>query len=121
IIDQAIGESGQLRYHSPILQAAVHGLFTALDGWHAVATHLSRLPDETARRQAETSLGRVPPELRFALDSGAPHRWLVEPLGLRRTCEQAVHSLLSLPARTPSLRLLSVHTAKVLAGILDVL
>jgi uncharacterized membrane protein YccC len=120
-IDQAIGESGQLRYYSPVLQAAVHGLFTALDGWRGVATHLARLPDETARQQAETILGQVPPELRLALDSGAPHRWLVEPLGLRRTCEQAVHSLLSLPARTPSLRLLSDHTAKVLVGILDVL
>ena len=38
IIDEAIGESSQLRYHSPVLQAAVDGLFDALAGWRVVAT-----------------------------------------------------------------------------------
>src|SRR4029077_10184448 len=32
VIDEAIGESSQLRYHSPVLQRAVDGLFTALVG-----------------------------------------------------------------------------------------
>jgi hypothetical protein len=53
-IDQAIGESSQLRYHSPILQTAVHGLFEALDGWRSVATHLRRLP-----RKPSCAAGRV--------------------------------------------------------------
>ena len=46
MIDQALGESSHVRYHSPILQTAVDGLFRAMDGWRAVATHLSRLPDD---------------------------------------------------------------------------
>ena len=46
MIDQALGESSHVRYHSPTLQTAVHGLFRALDGWRGVATHLSRLPDD---------------------------------------------------------------------------
>jgi uncharacterized membrane protein YccC len=38
IIDQALGESSQVRYHSPTLQTAVYGLFRALGGWRGVAT-----------------------------------------------------------------------------------
>src|SRR6185436_16552628 len=41
--------------------------------------------------------------------------------GLLRVCEGAMRSLLALPAPTPSLRLLADQTAKLLAGILDVL
>ncbi len=39
VIDEAIGESSQLRYHSPVLQRAVDGLFAALAGWRTVAVH----------------------------------------------------------------------------------
>ncbi len=46
VIDEAIGESSQLRYHSPVLQTAVDGLFAALAGWRTVAVHLARLPDD---------------------------------------------------------------------------
>src|SRR5271165_4933805 len=63
-VDRAIGESSQLRYHSPVLQMAVEGLFTALDGWRAVAAHLSRSPDDTARLEAETVLKSLPRPLR---------------------------------------------------------
>src|SRR5712671_4545556 len=51
VIDQALGESSHMRYHSPNLQTAMYGLFRALDGWRGVAAHLGRLP-EAARRQA---------------------------------------------------------------------
>jgi Fusaric acid resistance protein family len=44
LIDQTIGESAQIRYHSPVLQSAVDGLFTALSEWRAVASHLRGLP-----------------------------------------------------------------------------
>lgn len=37
VIDQALGESARIRYHSPVLPAAVDGLFTALAGWRAIA------------------------------------------------------------------------------------
>jgi len=120
-IDQTIGESSQLRYHSPILQTAVHGLFMALDGWRVVATHLRRLPDDTARQGAETLLSSFPPELRSAPRLGVPKRWTADPLGLRRLCEEAISKLLALPASTPSLRLLADQTAKAAVGILHVL
>src|SRR5207244_8586593 len=48
---------------------------------------------------------------------GAPARWRDDPVGLRRICEAAVGRLISLPAATPSLRLLADQTAEVLAGI----
>src|ERR1700733_2211381 len=35
IIDQVLGESSHMRYHSPNLQTAMYGLFRALDGWRA--------------------------------------------------------------------------------------
>jgi uncharacterized membrane protein YccC len=121
IIDQALGESSQLRYHSPMLQTAVHGMFIAIVGWARTAIHLRQLPDDTARQGAETILRSFPPELRSAPHSGTPIRWTADPIGLRRLCEGAIWRLLALPAGTPSLRLLADQTAKALAGILYVL
>ena len=70
VIDEAIGESSQLRYHSPVLQTAVDGLFAALAGWRTVAAHLARLPDDRARDEAEAVLRSVPQELRSAPERG---------------------------------------------------
>ena len=120
-IDQAIGESSQLRYHSPILQTAVHGLFMALDGWRVVATHLRRMPDDMACQVAGTLLSSFPPELRSAPQFGVPIRWTADPLGLRSLCEGIIRKLLALPETTPSLRLLADQTAKAMGGILHVL
>src|SRR5208337_1299850 len=120
-VDRAIGESSQLRYHSPVLQMAVEGLFTALDGWRAVAAHLRRLPDDTARREAETILQSLSPPLRSASEPGAPIRWIADPVGLRGLCEEGKRTLLVLPAGTPSQRLLADQTAKMLAGLAHVL
>src|ERR1700676_1344238 len=64
MIDQALGESSHVRYHSPNLQTAVYGLFRALDGWRGVATHLSRLPENVRRQGANIILRSLPPELR---------------------------------------------------------
>jgi len=47
--------------------------------------------------------------------------WIADPLALHRVCEEAVRTLIVLPADTPSLRLLADETAKVLAGMLHVL
>jgi uncharacterized membrane protein YccC len=116
-VDLAIGESSQLRYHSPVLQRAVEGLFTALDGWRGVAAHLSRLPDGVAQQEAETVLCSLPPALRSAAEPGASTRWMADPVGLRRICEEGKRALLVLPAGTPSQRLLADQTAKLLAGI----
>jgi hypothetical protein len=118
VVDQAIGESSELRYHSPILHAAIDGLFAALGGWWRVAAHLRRLPDEAARVGAETVLRTFPPELQSVLAAGAPTRWMAAPMELRCLSEEAMRTLLTLPADTPSLRLLADQTAKLLAGIL---
>jgi uncharacterized membrane protein YccC len=120
MIDQALGESSDVRAHSPILQNAVHGLFRALDGWRAVATHLSRSPSGIDR-QAETILRGLPPELRSAQEPSSPARLMADPLALHRACQVAVRTLLALPVGTPSLRLLADETAKVIAGILHAL
>ncbi len=116
VIDQAKGESSQIRYHSPALQRAVDGLFAAQCGWRTVAVLLARLPDDEARQEADAVLRRVPQELRSA-EHGVPAGWMADPVRQRRACEMAVRTLTTLPAGTPSLRLLADQTAKVLDGI----
>src|SRR6202045_3937006 len=120
VIDEAKGESSQLRYHSPMLQRAVDGLFAAQAGWRTVAVLLARLPDDEARQEADAVLRRIPRELRSA-EHGVPAGWMADPIRPRRACETAVRTLTTLPASTPSLRLLADHTAKVLDGISDAL
>jgi uncharacterized membrane protein YccC len=121
VIDQALGESSHMRYHSPKLQTAVYGLFGALNGWRGVATHLSRLPEAAMRQGAHIILRSLRFELRSVLEAGSPVPWIADPLVLRRVCAEAVRTLIALPADTPSLRLLAEETAKVLAGMLHVL
>ena len=120
-VDRAIGESSQLRYHSPVLQRAVEGLFAALNGWRAVAAHLSRLPDSAAPQEAETVLSSLPLALRSAPEPAASTRWMADPVGLRDICEEGGRTLLRLPAGTPSQRLLADETAKVLDGLAQAL
>ncbi|MGC2201364.1 MAG: FUSC family protein [Stellaceae bacterium] len=117
VIDEAIGESSQLRYRSPVLQRAVDGLFAALAGWRTVAVHLVRVLHDQARQEADAVLQAVPLELRSAPVQGEPVRWMAEPTRLLQACDTAVRRLVALPARTPSLRLLADQTAEVLAGI----
>ena len=125
VIDEAFGESSQLRYHSPVLQTAVYGLFAALASWRAVAVHLRSLVPDRARLETKAVLQGVPEELRSppeqgdrGLEPGAgPSRWIADPVGLRRICEGAVRRLIALPASTPSPRLLADQTAEALAGI----
>jgi uncharacterized membrane protein YccC len=121
VIDEAIGESSQLRYHSPVLQRAVDGLFTALVGWRAVANHLVRLSDDEARRTAAAVLESVPQQLRSASENDQATRWIADPIGLHRICAAAIERLIAWPAETPSLRLLADQTATVLAGIMQAL
>jgi uncharacterized membrane protein YccC len=120
VIDVVKGESAQIRYHSPVLQAAVDGLFAAMAGWRTVAMQLARLPEDEARQEADTVLRTIPQELRSA-EHGEPADWIADPSRPRQNCEAAVRTLTTLPASTPSLRLLADRTAKVLAGISDAL
>jgi uncharacterized membrane protein YccC len=121
VIDQALGESSHVRYHSSKLQTAMYGLFGALDGWRGVAAHLSRLPEAPRRQGAQIILRSLPSELRSVPEADSPVLWIADPLALHRVCEEAVRTLVALPADTPSLRLLADETAKVLAGMLHVL
>ncbi|WP_024507969.1 FUSC family protein [Bradyrhizobium sp. ARR65] len=121
IIDQVKGESSVLRYHSPLLQAAVDGLFEALAGWCAVVWRLVRLPDDAAQQEADAVLRNVPRELRSAASRGYPMPWMTDPIGMRALCDDAVRRLIAMPPVTPSLRLLADQTARVLAGFSQVL
>jgi uncharacterized membrane protein YccC len=117
VIDEAIGESAQLRYFSPVLQRAVDGLLAAMAGWARCVVLLARLPEGKARGEAGVVLAEVPEELRAQPQQDEVTRWMADPAGLLRLCDAAVRTLTALPARTPSLRLLADQTADALAGI----
>ena len=116
VIDQTLGESGRIRYHSPLLQSAVDGLFTALSGWRAVANHV-RVPAGETRQEASAVLESLPPELRLVSQPDASERWIGDPVALHGICELTVRRLIELPAVTPSLRLLADNAAETFAGI----
>jgi uncharacterized membrane protein YccC len=116
VIDEALGESSQLRYYSPVLQRAVDGLLSAMAGWRAVALMLANSPQETARQEADAVLTRLPRELRQGSERGDTASWMAAPTRLLQLCDAAVRRLVALPANTPSLRLLADQTAEVLAG-----
>jgi uncharacterized membrane protein YccC len=121
VIDEVFGESSLLRPHSLVLQRAADGLFAALAGWRAVSIHVAQLPQDRARAEAEILLQGLTQELRAATLDGEPRRWLDEPVRLRRACAAAARALIAQPAATPSLRLLADKSARVWAGIADVL
>ena len=113
VIDEALGESSDLRSHSPALQAAIGGLFAALSGWRSIAVHLELLRSDQSRREADIVLGDIPQELR----QGDATNWAVDPSPVCRACAAAVRALTALPDRTLSLRLLADRTAEALIGI----
>jgi uncharacterized membrane protein YccC len=117
VIDEALAESSDLRPHSPVLQAAVGGLFSALSGWRMVALHLAQLPSEQGRREAELIRRDLPQVLLSAPVQGEATSWTVDPSGMRKACAAAVRALTVMPVRTPSLRLLADRTAAALLGI----
>jgi uncharacterized membrane protein YccC len=120
-IDHAIGESSRLRYHSQVLQAAKDSLFEALAGWSAVVWRLARLPDDAARQEADAVLNSVPLELRSVPSQGHATPWVTDPSRMRQLCDAAVRRLIAMPAGTPSLRLIADQTARLLAGLSNVL
>jgi uncharacterized membrane protein YccC len=117
VIDEALGESSQVRYHSPVLQRAVDGLFAALAGWRAVANHLARLPCEQRRAEAAVILRALPAELLSVLEQSDPTRGTADATGLHRIYEAGVRQLIAFPAGTPALRMLADKTAEALAGM----
>jgi uncharacterized membrane protein YccC len=121
LIDQTLGESSRIRYHSPVLQRAVDGLFTALVGWRAVAIHLARLSYDRARAEAAAVLQCFPPVLLSPPEQADQTRWRADPVSLCRICEASAGDLIGLRAETPSMRLLAEESAEVLAGMSDAL
>ena len=117
VIDEALGESSQLRYHSPVLQGAVDGLLSALAGWRNTAVLLARSPRASAWQEAAAVLARLPGQLRLRPEQGPGSDWIADPTRLLRLCDVAVPRLVTLPAGTPSLRLLADQAAEVLAGM----
>ncbi|TMK07429.1 MAG: hypothetical protein E6G75_23405 [Alphaproteobacteria bacterium] len=121
VVDEAIGESSTLRYHSPVLQEALEGLMAAITAWRNVAVRLTRLPDRVAREQADALLRNIPQQLRSVPRPGEPSPWMADPVGMRRLCGEGARKLIAMPAGTPSLRLLTDQTARVLTGLMHAL
>ena len=80
VIDEAIGESSQLRYHSPVLQTAVDGLFAALAGWRTVAVHARAAAGRRGAAGGRCRPASIPQELRSAPEHGEPARWMADPV-----------------------------------------
>jgi uncharacterized membrane protein YccC len=117
-IDQAIGESSQLRHNSYRLQQAVYGLIDALAGWRTVVSHLVRLSrNRHSRHEVREVLQSIPNELRGAHGYSDPSQWTANPMTLLGDCQKAVRTLLNLPPWTGSRQLLIDQTAKVFVGI----
>jgi uncharacterized membrane protein YccC len=114
-IDETLGESAQIRYHSPVLAKAEEGLFAALAGWRAVANHLVQLPSPKRQQEAKTILGLLPLELRST--NAQSSQWMVRPTELRLLCETTARRLIESPHDTPSLRLLADGTAEAFDGM----
>jgi uncharacterized membrane protein YccC len=118
VVDQAFGESSELRYYSPVLQRATDGLFVALAAWRTVSVLLSQLPREEAREIADRVLPQAPDALRADRD---PQALLAQPLLLRHGASQAARRLLTMNADTPPLRLLADKTAAMFTGLVRAL
>jgi uncharacterized membrane protein YccC len=121
IVDEAIGESSTLRYHSPVLQRAIEGLLAAIRAWRIVAVRLTRLPDRVAREEADAVLRNIPQELRSAARLGGAAPWMADPESMRALCGVGARRLAAMPAGVPSLRLLADQTARVMTGLIHAL
>jgi len=121
VIDDAIGESAEIREHAPALHTAMNGLFGALAGWRTATVGLDRLDRPTARSDADAVLGAVSQELLTALEHDRPMSWTSAPGHRSRLLATAARSLTTLRAETPSLRLLADQAARVLGGLADAL
>ena len=121
VIDQTIGESSQIRYHTPVLQKAADGLLSVLSAWRAVAEHLVRLPDDQTRTEALAVLQRVPSEVRSLPQLAEPSRWMADAVGLHLICEAAGARLLAVPVGTPAQRLFADKAAEAMLGLSEAL
>ena len=117
VVDQALGESSEIRYFAPVLHRALDSFFSALIGWHAVDVHLTQISQDERREEAATILKNLPQQLRSAPEPAATVRWLASPAAVHQMFQMAASPLMALPAGTPSLRLLADKTAETFNGI----
>jgi uncharacterized membrane protein YccC len=108
-MDEAIGESSQLRSRSGGLQVAVEALFTALSAWRGVANHLSTAASVQGR---EACAALVP-----LVSNVAQADWLNDPMALRDLCGTQARRALQLPAADLSARLLVDCSAQALDAL----
>ena len=117
VIDQTLGESSEIRYHSPVITRATEGLFDALVGWQAIANHLMRLPSDVSIRQADAVRQLVAPHLVDNRQSAVLTPARSSACHSYRLSRRAVRLLVGTPTSVPSLRLLLDQTTMALAGI----
>lgn len=115
VMDQTIGESSTIRYHTPILQRAQDGLFMTLSAWRAVANHLMRSTAEERRVGSELVLQSA--ELLLMPESTGAGLWQSRPTDVRLAYEAAAERLLGVPVSTPSERLIVDRMAEALGGL----
>jgi uncharacterized membrane protein YccC len=114
IIDAAVGEASDLRYHSPVLQRAVSGLMEAISAWRKAAYEIALNGDGATKSQANAVYNELPRE-RFSPDTaGSAKKKAAE---LREACCAAARSLTRFKAETPSQRLLADSAAQGMLGM----
>ena len=116
VIDESVGESSRLRYHSPVLEAAIDGLFGVLAAWRSVVARLTRMAADAAQRDADAVFRVIPHEFQSAAQLDDSKAWMADPSRMRAVCDAAARTLEATPAGAPSLRLLADQTANLLAG-----
>jgi uncharacterized membrane protein YccC len=116
VMDEAGGESYEVRYHLRELEAASVGLVRALSAWRRVAVHLDMLPSERSRDEIGQIARGFPSEL-MARSSGAAMTGQTDPARLRMSCAAAVRGLLAMPCATPSVKLVADEAARSLLAL----
>lgn len=113
-IDEAVGESWQVRYNAPLLRAALDGLLQALISWRIISIRLAALPVGHAGRDAGR-LVELAPQLAPETPRLTP-AYAVPAMLPGSTCAATMRRLIREPADTPSFRLLADETVRLLAG-----
>lgn len=109
LVDEALGETVDLRYRATMLQAATEGMLRALAAWNDVDTHLSA-PEN--RPLAPWSMPLAHDQERLAgLD------WAGDPAAARDRCRMLAGSVMAREAASISERLLLDRTAEALSGL----
>ncbi|WP_295143385.1 FUSC family protein [uncultured Reyranella sp.] len=113
-IDEAVGESWQVRYNAPLLRAALDGLLQALISWRIISIRLAALPVGHAGRDAGR-LVELAPQLTPETPRLTP-AYAAPAMLPGSTCAATMRRLIREPADTPSFRLLADETVRLMAG-----